>query len=494
MSKKRENFSTIFEKNINAPHTHHRVPKKALSEKKLSEIIPFEFIEPQHGYNSDKVQILPEVPEVEVVRHYISYLSHMNYGVDNGFYPLGSCTMKYNPKINENIASLDGFSNIHPLQPQCQGSLELMYELEKSLCEITGMDEFTLEPAAGAHGEFTGISIIKKFFKSNGKKKKFIVIPDSAHGTNPASASMCGFGTIVIKSNDNGEVSLDELEFAMKQGDIAGFMLTNPNTLGLFERNILKITEIVHKYSGLCYYDGANMNAMMGKCKPGDMGFDIIHLNLHKTFSTPHGGGGPGAGPVGVKSFLRDYLPNPRIVQQDLGYELRNKAKNSIGKVKSFYGNFGVLVKAYTYIIMLGRDGLKRASENAVLNANYLRVKLMNKYDLPIKRICQHEFVISDKNMSNDVSTIDIAKRLLDYGIHAPTIYFPQIVDGAMMIEPTETESKERLDHFIETMLKIREEAEENPELLKKAPINTNVGRLDAVQAARKPVLKYNQN
>ncbi|MHA1869678.1 MAG: aminomethyl-transferring glycine dehydrogenase subunit GcvPB, partial [Promethearchaeota archaeon] len=372
-----------------------------------------------------------------------------------------------------------------------QGALELMYNLETDLSEITGMDAFTLLPSAGAHGEFTGLTIIKKYFAVKGEKRKFIIVPDSAHGTNPASSSMNGFGVIVIKSNEEGEVSLDELEAAMKGGDVAGLMLTNPNTLGLFDKHILEITEIVHKYGGLCYYDGANLNAMMGICKPGDMGFDIVHVNLHKTFATPHGGGGPGAGPIGVKKFLIDYLPSPRIIKDSKDqYHLQDAVTNSIGKVKTFYGNFAVLVRAYTYIKLMGRDGLKRASENAVLNANYLRVKLKKLYNLPYDRICQHEFVLNDDNLPNGVTTMDVAKRLLDYGVHAPTIYFPLIVHGAIMIEPTETENKKTLDRFIAIMEKIKKDAEINPDILKKAPHNTPVGRLDDVLAARKPILK----
>ncbi len=445
------------------------------------------------GMSAMKRLILPEVSEVELVRHYVE-LSTRNFGVDTGFYPLGSCTMKYNPKINEYTASLPGFAT-HPYQSsyQSQGSLELMYDLEQKLCTITGMDAFSLQPSAGAHGEFTGITLMKKYFedKGEGGKKKFIIIPDSAHGTNPATAAMCQYGVISIASNKKGEISLEELEAAMQQGDVAGLMLTNPNTLGLFDQNILKITEIVHKYGGLAYYDGANMNAMMGKCKPGEMGFDIIHLNLHKTFSTPHGGGGPGSGPVGVKKILEEFLPNPRIVKKNEEYELVNSASKSIGKVKVFFGNFSILVRAYTYIIMMGEDGLKRASENAVLNANYLRAILKSTYNLPYDRICQHEFVLNDETLANECTTLDLAKRLLDYGYHAPTIYFPLIVPGAIMIEPTETETKETMDLFADTLKKIKIESEEKPELLKNAPNTTVVGRLDEVGAARQPKLKY---
>ncbi|MBD3353501.1 MAG: aminotransferase class V-fold PLP-dependent enzyme, partial [Candidatus Lokiarchaeota archaeon] len=367
----------------------------------------------------------------------------------------------------------------------------LMYDLEQRLCEITDMDAFTLQPAAGAHGEFTGITIIKKYLESRGNKKKYIIVPDSAHGTNPATASMCGYSVIVINSNDEGEINLNELEFAMQNEDVAALMLTNPNTLGLFDKHILEITDIVHKYGGLCYYDGANMNAMLGKCKPGSMGFDVVHLNLHKTFSTPHGGGGPGSGPIGVKKVLEPYLPIPRIRKNKNAYYLDYKMSESIGSVKAFYGNFSILVRAYSYIVLLGRDGLKRASEYAVLNANYLRKELSKSYNIPYDRICQHEFVINDKHIPNDINTFDIAKRLLDYNVHAPTIYFPLIVEGAMMCEPTETESKKSLDDFIAIMNKIHKEAEEKPEILKKAPNNTTIGRLDEVYAARHPNLKY---
>lgn len=481
---------TIFEKGNDCPLSYERIRSKILTDQTLDKIIPNDYIEPKHDFECSTDHILPEVSEVDLVRHYIN-LSQKNYGTDNGFYPLGSCTMKYNPKLNEQVAKLEGFTQIHPLQPHNQGALRLMYELEGKLCDIAGMDAFTLQPAAGAQGEFTGISIMKKYFSLKGENRNKIIIPDSAHGTNPATSGMCGYGVIVINSNESGEVSLDELEFAMKQGDVAGIMLTNPNTLGLFDRSILKITEIVHKYGGLAYYDGANMNAMFGKCKPGDMGFDIIHLNLHKSFSTPHGGGGPGSGPVGVKNELKEFLPNPRIVKNGEKYSIENTATKSIGNVKSFYGNFSVLVRAFTYILMLGEDGLTRASENAVINANYLRVKLSKTYKVAVNRICQHEFVLSDSTLRNDVSTEDVAKRLLDYGYYAPTIYFPLIVHGAMMIEPTETESLPTLDDFVETMEKIYEEAETNPDILKKAPHNTPVGRLDSVQAAKKPILRF---
>jgi glycine dehydrogenase subunit 2 len=488
-----KDIKTIFELSNDCPLSNKRIPEIKYSNKKILDLIPENLLEPDHGFSCDEDLLLPEISEIDLVRHYIT-LSNRNFGVDNGFYPLGSCTMKYNPKINEFVSNLNNFKNQHPYQPNCQGSLELIYRLENLLCELAGMNGFTLQPAAGAHGEFTGISIMKKYFETKGLTKKSIIIPDSAHGTNPATSAMCGYSVIVLNSTKDGKVNLNELRFAMEQGDVAGIMLTNPNTLGLFESEILEITKIVHENGGLCYYDGANMNALMGKCRPGDMGFDIVHLNLHKTFSTPHGGGGPGSGPVGVKTNLIDYLSNPRIIKDGEKYKLDNKSNNSIGKVKAFYGNFGVLVKAFTYIIMLGKDGLTRASENAVLNANYLRVKLSKIFNIPFDTICKHEFVLNDKNLPNDITTMDIAKRLLDYGVHAPTIYFPLIVEGAMMIEPTETESKLTLDGFIEVMEKIRSEIDENSTLLKNAPQRTPVGRLDDTLAARKPVLKFTRN
>ena len=431
---------------------------------------------------------LPEVDEITVVRHYTE-LSRRNFGVDNGFYPLGSCTMKYNPKVNEDVAKLEGFVSCHPLQPYNQGCLQLMYHLERMLCEICGMDAFTLQPAAGAHGEFTGLMLIKAYFKDKGEHRSKIITTDSSHGTNPASASMSGFKIMQIKSNENGQVNISELKNVL-DSNVAAIMLTIPNTLGIFEENILEITKLVHENGSLVYMDGANMNAMLGKVRPGDMGVDVMHLNLHKTFSTPHGGGGPGSGPVGVKKDLEKFLPNPRIVLNDGLYEFAN-IPSSIGKVRAFYGNFGVMVKAFTYIRALGAEGLKNVAENAVLNANYLKEKLKKYYKLPYDALCKHEFVISDEGLPNHVTTADIAKRLIDYGIHPMTIYFPLIVHGAMMIEPTETESKETLDNFVEVMKKIREEIENNPEIVLNAPSTTVVKRLDAVKAARELDLKF---
>jgi glycine dehydrogenase subunit 2 len=430
--------------------------------------------------------LLPEVSEVDVVRHYTA-LSRRNFGVDNGFYPLGSCTMKYNPKVNEDVAGLSGFTDCHPLQPYNQGCLKLMYHLEKMLCEICGMDAFTLQPAAGAHGELTGLMMVKAYFEGENRNK--IITPDSSHGTNPASGSMCGFETITIKSNSKGQVDIDELKNVL-DGDVAAVMLTIPNTLGIFEAEILEITKLVHENGSLVYMDGANMNALMGIVKPGDMGIDILHLNLHKTFGTPHGGGGPGSGPVGVKKELAKFLPNPSIVLNDDIYEFTNNS-NSIGKVKAFYGNFNVMVKAFTYIRALGCSGLKGVSENAVLNANYMKEKLKKHYKLSYDLVCKHEFVLSDEDMPNDVTTADIAKRLLDYGYHPPTVYFPLIVHGAIMIEPNETESKEMLDKFIDVMIKIKDEAGTDPDIVKTAPHTTVVKRLDAVKAARELDLRF---
>jgi len=470
----------IMNKNFEMVKNNY-IPEMDVPTSNLDKIIPKEF-------QREDIPI-PNVPEVEVVRHYLR-LSQHNYGVDTGIYPLGSCTMKYNPKINEKISNLAGFSKIHPLQKENQGSLELMKHFSELLFKITGMDAFTFLPAAGAHGELTGMFIIKKYFESKGIEKNKIIVPTSAHGTNPASAKMAGFSIIELKSDQVGEIPLDHLKFAMQEGDVAGLILTNPNTLGLFERNILDITRIVHENGGLCYYDGANFNPMLGICRPGDMGFDIVHLNLHKTFATPHGGGGPGSGPVGVKSRLIDFLPKPYFIGNEMVKRNRAEKDISIGKINAFWGNFGVMVKAYSYILSLGGKGLKKVGETSVLNANYLRTQLQEIYHLPYKRFCQHEFVLSDKNLPNEITTEDIAKRILDYGIHSPTMYFPLIVDGAIMIEPTETESKKSLDYFVETMKKIYQESKQNPELVHKAPHNTIIGRLDAVLAARNPILK----
>ena len=434
---------------------------------------------------------LPELSEGELSRHYTE-LAKKSHGVNDGFYPLGSCTMKYNPKINEDMASLPGFTEIHPLQPEhtVQGCLEVIGEIENSLCEITGMDRMTLQPAAGAHGEFTGLLLIKAYHESrNDEKRTKILVPDSAHGTNPASAAMAGYKVVSIPSAPDGGVDIEKLREAAGD-DVAGLMLTNPNTVGLFDKNILEITNIIHECGGLCYYDGANLNAVMGTVRPGDMGFDVIHLNLHKTFSTPHGGGGPGSGPVGCKEMLSDFLPS-YLVEGEETLHLEKPA-NSIGEMKSFYGNFGVIVKAYAYIRSLGGKGLKEASENAVLNANYIMNALRGTYEIPHDRICMHECVIAPGELLDlGVHTTDIAKALIDRGYHPPTIYFPLIVHEAMMIEPTETESRETLDEFIEAMKAIAREAKENPEAVHACPVTTPVGRPDEVTAARKPVVRY---
>ncbi|MFO7295509.1 MAG: aminomethyl-transferring glycine dehydrogenase subunit GcvPB [Caldicoprobacter sp.] len=460
---------------------HCDVPQRA-----LEEMVPRECLREEDA-------MLPEVSEVDVIRHF-TRLSRLNYGVDSGFYPLGSCTMKYNPKVNEDVASLPGFTQVHPLQPDeaVQGCLEILYRMDRLLSEITGMDRFSFQPAAGAHGELTGLMIIKAYHQHRGDaKRNKIIVPDSAHGTNPASAAMVGFDVVEVKSNDRGEVDLEQLK-AVVDDTTAGLMLTNPNTLGLFEEHILEIADIVHKAGGLLYYDGANMNAIVGIVRPGDMGFDVVHLNLHKTFSTPHGGGGPGAGPVGVKKELEPFLPVPVVEFQDGIYRLEYDRPLSIGRVKSFYGNFGVILKAYAYIMSMGAEGLKEVSECAVLNANYLMERLKEHYQIPYNRRCMHEFVISaQKQKEKGVSALDIAKRLMDFGFHPPTMYFPLIVKEALMIEPTETESKETLDAFADALIEIAREVKEHPEKVKAAPHNTPVRRLDEARAARNPVLRW---
>ena len=435
---------------------------------------------------------LPELGEVDLVRHFTN-LSRRNFGVDNGFYPLGSCTMKYNPKINEELAPM--FDDVHPLlaPEMAQGCLALMADMEHMLCEICGMDAFTLQPAAGAHGELTGLMHIRAYHEHRGDfERKIMIVPDAAHGTNPASAAMAGFKVKEIKSAPDGGVDLDALRAAVGP-DTAGLMLTNPSTLGLFERNIKEIAKIVHEAGGLLYYDGANLNAIMGIVRPGDMGFDVMHINLHKTFSTPHGGGGPGSGPVGVKSHLIPFMPVPRIEQKDGLLTLNYDKPDTIGKIKSFYGNFGVIAKAYCYIRSLGAAGLKEASENAVLNANYIMNKLRGVYEIPHDRTCMHECVVTptEEMMKNEVHTSDIAKALIDRGYHPPTIYFPLIVHEAMMIEPTESESRETLDEFIEAMKDIAEQVKVDAAAIHAAPVTTPVGRPDEVTAARKPIVKY---
>ena len=438
---------------------------------------------------------LPSLSETEINRYY-SELEKQVYGVNSGFYPLGSCTMKYNPKVNEAAAALPGFSGLHPLQPEhtAQGALELLSRAEKALCEITGMDRMTFQPAAGAHGEFTGLLLIKAYHqkRGEGEKRTKILVPDSAHGTNPASAAMAGFTVVNIPSGPDGCVDLEKLREAAGE-DTAGLMLTNPNTVGLFDKNILEITGIVHGAGGLCYYDGANLNAVMGIVRPGDMGFDVVHLNLHKTFSTPHGGGGPGSGPVGCKEFLAAFLPGKTVERGEDGMYSFETPAETIGAVRSFWGNFLVVVKAYAYILSLGAEGIPEAAESAVLNANYLKKKLEDIYPMAYPGTCMHEFVmdLSAMKEKTGVTALDIAKGLLDGGIHPPTMYFPLIVHEALMFEPTETESRETLDETAELLRKLYQTACENPEELHEAPVHTPVKRLDEVQAARKPVLRY---
>ena len=434
---------------------------------------------------------LPQLSELEVLRHY-KELSDKNFCIEKGFYPLGSCTMKYNPKVNEVLSALDGFCELHPLQDDddAQGSLKLMFSLQEALKVVTGMDAVTLQPAAGAHGELCGMMIVKKYFETIGEDRKNVIIPDSAHGTNPASAAMCGFNIVEIKSNEKGLVDLEALKSVL-DSNTAAIMLTNPNTLGLFEEDILEISKLVHEVGGLLYYDGANMNAIMGHTNPALMGFDIVHMNLHKTFSTPHGGGGPGAGPVGVVSKLKDYLPVPVIAFDGKKYTREYDVKHTIGKMKAFYGNFSVLVRAYAYILLMGKE-LKDVSSYAVLNANYMMNKLKEHYLLPYDRKCMHEFVLSgDWQKEQGVNTLGIAKRLMDGNFHPPTIYFPLIVHEAIMIEPTESETKERLDEFVDTMIQIAKEIKENPEEVLKHPLNTPVRKVDETLAARKPDLAY---
>jgi len=436
---------------------------------------------------------LPELSELDVVRHF-TQLSQQNFSIDTHFYPLGSCTMKYNPKVNDEISGFSGFAGIHPFQPaeQVQGALELMFSLQEILSEITGMDAVSLEPAAGAHGELTGLLMIRAYFRDKKEDRRIILVPDSSHGTNPATASMLGYDVVQIRSDARGGVDLEHLDKLLSE-NVAALMLTNPSTLGLFEENILEISKRVHQKGGVLYYDGANLNAILGIARPGDFGFDIVHLNLHKTFSIPHGGGGPGAGPIGVKKYLEPYLPIPIAAKGTEGYFLNENYPKSIGRVKAYYGNFLHLVRGLVYILAQGPEGLKRIAELSVLNANYLMKALKPYYDLPYDRLCKHEFVISaNRQKKNGVRALDIAKRLLDYGIHPPTVYFPLIVEEALMIEPTETESKETLDHFIDVMKKIAEEAEKTPELVLEAPHSTPVARVDDVQAARKPNLCFN--
>ncbi|NIA22631.1 MAG: aminotransferase class V-fold PLP-dependent enzyme [Proteobacteria bacterium] len=454
--------------------------------KNVSEIIP-------EKYLRSKKAGLPNVGVQDTVRHFIN-LSNLNYHIDKNMYPLGSCTMKYNPKINERTANLNGFTAIHPLQSEdsVQGALEVMYELGEMLKEATGFDDITLQPVAGAHGEYTGIMLIRAYQEAKGNPRKYIIIPDSAHGTNPASSVMAGYQTIEIKSNENGLVDIEKLREIVNE-DVAGMMITNPNTLGLFETNIKEIAEILHSKGALLYMDGANLNALLGIVKPGEIGADILHFNLHKTFSTPHGGGGPGGGAIAVKSHLSNFLPVPYIVKDGEKYKLMYDREKSIGKIHSFYGNFLVMVRAYTYLKMIGEEYLGEISKNAIINANYIKSRLEKYYNLKYKRHCMHEVVLDGTLQKNNygVKTMDIAKRILDYGFHAPTIYFPLIVHEAIMIEPTETESKETIDKFCDVMIKISKEIEENTEMVKSAPHNTPLKRLNNVLAVKQLDINY---
>lgn len=481
----KSNFPIIFERS-KAGRTSYSLPEIDVPELDINDGL-------DDAYIRKDAPDLPEVSELEIMRHYTG-LSNRNYGVDSGFYPLGSCTMKYNPKINEDVARLDGFSHIHPYQDPktVQGALEMLYDLQTSLGEITGMHEVSLQPAAGAQGEWTGLMMIRAFHEANGDLERTkVIVPDSAHGTNPASATVAGFEAVTVKSNEKGLVDLEDLKRVVGR-DTAALMLTNPNTLGLFETEILEMAEIVHDAGGKLYYDGANLNAIMGYTRPADMGFDVVHLNLHKTFTGPHGGGGPGSGPVGVSKEFEPYLPKPLLVKGEDGYTFDYDRPNSIGRVKPYYGNFGINLRAYTYIRTMGAEGLKKVSEYAVLNANYMMRKLEKEFDLPYQQHCKHEFVLSGKRQKKlGVRTLDVAKRLLDYGYHPPTIYFPLNVEEAMMVEPTETESKETLDGFIDTMIAISQEAKHDPEMVQEAPHTTIVKRMDETTAARKPILRY---
>lgn len=469
-----------------AGRTGYSLPELEVPDVDMDAILPAEM------QRTDSPE-LPEVSELQIMRHYTA-LSTRNHGVDSGFYPLGSCTMKYNPKMNEDSARLKGFAHLHPYQPdyQVQGAMQLMYELQEELKEIAGMDEVTLQPAAGAQGEWTGLMMIRAFHEANGDLKRTkVIVPDSAHGTNPASATVAGFDSVTVKTDERGLVDLDHLKEVVGE-DTAALMLTNPNTLGLFEEDIQEMAAIIHQAGGKLYYDGANSNAILGIARPGDMGFDVVHLNLHKTFTGPHGGGGPGSGPVGVKKDLIAYLPKPLLVKEKEVYKWDYDRPESIGRVKPFYGNFGINVRAHTYIRTMGAEGLRKVSEYAVLNANYLMRLLEPYYDLPYDRHCKHEFVLSGKRQKQlGVRTLDIAKRLLDFGYHPPTIYFPTNVEECMMFEPTETEAKETLDEFADAMITIAKEAEENPETVQEAPHTTVIKRLDETLAARKPVLRH---
>lgn len=481
----KKDFPLIFEVSKEG-RTSYSLPDMDVPEADLNEGL-------DEIYVRQEAPNLPEVSELDLMRHY-TRLSKRNYGLDAGFYPLGSCTMKYNPKINEDVARLEGFSHIHPYQNPhtVQGALEMMYDLQSALKELTGMAEVSLQSAAGAHGEWTALMMIRAFHEANGDyKRNKVIVPDSAHGTNPASVSVAGLESVTVKTNDKGLVDIENLKQVVGE-DTAAFMLTNPNTLGLFETDITEMAKIVHDAGGKLYYDGANLNAIMGYTRPGDMGFDAVHLNLHKTFTGPHGGGGPGSGPVGVTKELEPFLPKPLVMKKEGKYIFEYDRPQSIGRIKPYYGNFGINLRAYTYIRTMGAEGLKKASEYAVLNANYMMRKLEKEYDLPYTQHCKHEFVLSGNRQKKlGVRTLDMAKRLLDFGYHPPTIYFPLNVAEAMMVEPTETESKETLDGFIDAMLQIAQEAKDNPENVQEAPHETIVKRMDETTAARKPILRY---
>ena len=473
----------IFEKGREG-RINNYISESKIPLKDISDFLPNEFI--RKGLN------FPSLGELEVVRHYLN-LARLNYSIDTNFYPLGSCTMKYNPKINEEIAGFEEFRNIHPYQNEdsIQGALEVIYNLEKILCEITGMKKFSLQPSSGAQGELTGMLMIRKYHKVKGSKKTKVIIPDSAHGTNPASSAMCGYQVVTIKSTEEGLIDLNELNKSA-DSEVAAMMMTNPNTLGLFEENIIEAADIIHKNGGFMYYDGANFNPLLGIVRPFSMGFDVMHLNLHKTFSTPHGSGGPGAGAVGISKELCDFLPVPLIGENNGKFHFNYDIKHSIGKVRSFYGNFLVLLKAYVYLLLLGSDGLPDTAKNSVLNANYIKDKLEPYYDTASSKRCMHEVVLSCvKQKAKGISALDIAKRLIDYGIHPPTMYFPSIVKEALMVEPTETESKETLDYFIDAMVKINSDIESNPGIVKNSPHTTSVKRVDEVKAARFPDLYF---
>jgi glycine dehydrogenase subunit 2 len=482
--------SLIFEKGAPGRYASN-MPSMDVPEMALEEMIPSNFLRTEPAP-------LPEVSEIEVVRHY-THLSQRNFGVDTGFYPLGSCTMKYNPKFNEDMAALPGFAHIHPLQPdqQVQGAIQLVYELEQYLAEIAGMARVTLQPSAGAHGELTGMMLIKAYHQSQGQGyRNLVLIPDNAHGTNPASATLADYKAVEVKTDaDTGGINMEHLRMLLESNgaNVAAIMLTNPNTLGLFDSNIAEIGRMIHEVGGQLYYDGANANAVLGITRPGDMGFDVVHFNLHKTCSTPHGGGGPGAGPIGVKAHLVPFLPGPLPAKNEQGYYWQDAGPQSIGKVRANLGNFGVLVRAYAYIRSNGPDGLRHVSESAILNANYLKNALADDYEIAFPLTCQHEFVATAQRQKeqNGITATDIAKRLLDFGLYAPTVYFPLIVHEAMMIEPTETETRESLDYFVEIMHQIAQEAQNDPETVRTAPHTTVVGRLDQALAARKPNLRW---